>query len=786
MSNQQAPSDFFNSPTGTSTFKLREIFKKIGYHWPLFILFLTISFAIAYLFVKFVQPVYVINAKVLIKDPINKRNEAAALQELNLTETNKGVETEMGLMTSRPNIDQVVTDLQLWITYKEPVSNFIYKDIYSTSPVEFKLIKAGSALNKESIDIFIVNDKSFTIKRSNNQAESFLFNNELKSTFGTWKLDTTQYLKDYIGKTIRINLQNPRDVVSIYQQKINCVNYDKKNPTIDLSIEDEAPARGRAILNDLLRVYMAASVEDKRQANQNTLKFVEDRINSLTGELNNVQNNLVGFKSSRGITEIPAQSTQFLNDVQNSQDKLNSINIQISVLDGIEQYINSNQGADNPPATIGLDDAQLNSLISKLNELQLTRTKMLATLPENNPLFTPINLQINTLRSQIKAYIKGIRSTLLQTREHVKSIGSNYESSIKSLPGTERELGNINRMKEIKEDLYVYLLKKKEEISLDYASTISDARIVEQAHYDHQKSPLPNETYAIAFLAGLLLPAGLIFGRDAIKNRVISKGEIVNDTGLSVLSELVFEENPEQIRVLNNNYYISEQFRDLRTKLNYLQGKGDKGKVTLLTSSISGEGKSFVSSNLAVTLAASGKKTVILEMDLRRPQLGQIFKLEKGKPGITDYLHGDAVKAQIVQKSTLTDNLFIISCGKTPPNPSELLESDNLLTLFNDLRANYDHILIDTPPAHLVTDATILASMSDVTLYVIRQDYTPKPELEFIKEMALSKKLPRLNLIFNGVQNHKHGYGYKYTKNGYYTQSPEMVKSKFKKFFSRF
>jgi capsular exopolysaccharide synthesis family protein len=768
------------------SFNIRGVIKKVVFHWPLFLLFFSITFSIAFFYLRYTQPLYDIEATILIKDPVNKAPGGVALQELNLSSGDKGVETEIGLIKSIPNIEQVVIDLQLWVTYTQKTKYYNYRDIYKSTPLLFKLVKANKGFKYEVFDVTVLNKDSFLLKQTDGTFKQCLIKNTFNSSSGSWKLEPTEHLKEFIGQTIRINLHNPKDVVKYYQNKIDAVNLVKTNPTITLNIEDEVPERGTAILNDLLRVYTAASVEDKRKSTQSTLQFLETRINSLTGELNGVEKSYEGYKSSRGITEVSAESAKYLEDQQITDNKINEVNIQLSLIEGIEQYISSGKNDDNPPATIGMTDPGLTGLVKQLSELQSQRVRMLATLPESNPLFIPVNQQIASTKNSLKENVKGIKASLLRTKSHLQSLGATYQSSIQSIPVHERELVDIKRMQGIKENLYVYLLQKKEEISLDYASTISDARIEEQPHYGEQKSPIPKQVYAIAFLFGFLVPVSLIFGRQAIRNTILSKKEITQGTGAPVLAEIIFEEHSEPLRVLNNNRFISEQFRNLRTNLNYLLGNGNKGKMTLLTSSISGEGKSFISSNLAVALATAGKRTVLLEIDLRRPQLSKYFQIPKNQVGLTDYLHGDATLSQIVIKSEVDDNLHIIPAGKLPPNPSELLEDQRLLEMFNQLRQDYDHILLDSPPVHLVTDGTILATHCDLTLYVVRQDYTPKPELNFIKELVESKKFPRTNIVFNGVKRENADTDYVYTQNNYYTNEPASLKVKMKQFISRF
>jgi capsular exopolysaccharide synthesis family protein len=772
-----------SNDAGSAKFKI--FINKILFHWPLYVIFLGLCLGLAVFYLKYKRPVYQVFAKVMVKDQQKEANKAA-LEAINLTEAQTGIEEQMGLMSSIPVTRQVVEDLQLWTTYLEPTPYYSYKDIYNNTPVQFKLISRGKGSLNSMFDIVLESDSTFLIKQGKDKSVRYSYQNNLVNSFGTWRLDKTNDFKQFIGKTIRIKLNEIEDVVSYYQGAIHETAVAKSSAVV-FRLEDEVPERGQEIVDDIIRVYMAASVEEKRRSTQNTIKFVEARLGSITLELNNVESKFTGYKSIHGITEIADQSSIAVGSAQNNEKQINDLKIQISVLDGIERYINSDDGKGNLPSTIGISSTTLQSLIDRLTDMQLERTKLLSTLPETNPLFIPINQQIALTRSALRENIKTTRASLEATARNLQSVGSSYQSAIRSLPGQDRDLKDIDRMKGIKENLFIYLLQKKEELSLDYASTISDAVIIDQAHSGSQSAPIPGSVYAMAFIFGLIIPTGIIYGRSAFKNRVSSKGAIIEGTGLPVLIEIADSDSKEPIVDLNQKTYIGEQFRDLRTKLSYLHNKNTgPGKTTLFTSSISGEGKSFVLSNLGAVLAIAGKKTILVEMDLRNPTLARQFKLKNTTTGLTDYIIGNVTEKQIIQVSDISDDLHVICGGAVPPNPSELLESKQLAELINDLKLRYDHILIDTPPVHILTDAMIVTHMADLCLYVIRQDYTPSQELGFISELRAENKLPRMKLIFNAVKSDMHANAYIYQKNSYIKEPAKSMRSRFKKFLSRF
>jgi tyrosine-protein kinase Etk/Wzc len=785
MKNRHIPyTSFTDNNEENSSKVVRELITKYLYHWPLFVLSLLICVSAAVLYIKNDIPVYNIQAKLSIKDDQKSTSTAkAALQELDILKSPKIIENEVAIIKSRPLMEQVVKEMDIWVKYKTSI-NYSYKDLYTTSPVHFQLIKAGKKIKSRTFDITIKDARSFTLKNEDGSSQSFAFNTPLKNKLGTWTLKPTDEINDFVGKDIQINVEKPEEVVTDYQQLIT-VTLDKSAPIVGLQVSDEVPERGLAILNALIAAYQVSNIKDKNKETQSTLKFIDTRLASLTGELTNVEKDVENYKSSIGLTDISSQSQLYLDNVQLNESKLNVVNIQLNVINGIERYVNSSNSST-APATLGIADPGLVSLVEQLTRLQLQRNRLLATTPEENPIFAPINSQIHSTKDAIKSKVDGIKSSYLTTRKQLQSFNSGIETSIKHIPGQERQYVSIKRQQGIKENLYVYLLQKREEVALSYASTLTDARTVEEPYYDEPKS---NKKYpiAIALLGGLLLPIGLIAGRNTIKNVVLNKHELEMATGVPVICELSHSESKAPIVVLNRaSYAIGEQIRSLRTNLLQVNNRKGKAKVTLFTSSIAGEGKSFVTSNIGTSLAASGKKTIILELDLRKPKITKIFDLDNTQPGLSDLLNGEATREEVIQPSGVHPNLFVMKSGAIPYNPSELLESAEMEQLINDLRFEFDNILIDSPPLRLVTDALILAPLCDICLYMVRHNYTSKSELNFIQEVYQAKKLPNMHLVFNGVHmDQRYGYSVDY---GYFADSekPSFVSGLFKNFSSRF
>lgn len=766
---------------------LRPIISKYLYHWPIFVLSIIITLTLGAIYLKNSRPVYNVKAKLAIKDEKNKTatDKAAALEQLNISTEPKLAESELEILKSRPLINTIVNDLQLWCNYYEEGTYTTY-DIYATTPVQFKLLKPKGILNDFEFKVTFKNLKDYTVTLPTGKTINASFRNTFDSSFGKWKLIPNSNLNNYVGKTITVSLRNIDKVATEYQTNI-LATLKKTNPIIELEILDEVPERGKKVINHLITVYKNFNIIDKNKETESTLKFIDERLASLTEELTDAEKNVEGYKSSIGLTDISSKSKFYLDNVQSNDLRLNEVRVQLNVIEGIENYVNSENNGESIPATLGITDPGLVSMVDQLTKLKFERDKQLAITPAGNPIFIPLNRQIASVETAIKENIRNIKSSLKTSRKQFEQINSGFESSIKNIPGQERQYVSIKRQQGIKESLYIYLLEKREEIALSYASTLTDARTVEEAYFE---DPISKKAYtlSIALLLGLLIPTGFIYSRETIKNKIVTRKEIEAATSAPIISEIVYNlaKSPLVIQQGRDNFAIGEQFRTLRTNLLEINNRKEKGKVTLFTSSIPGEGKSFVASNMAVSLSVLGKKTILLELDLRKPKITNFFKLDSKRPGLSDFLGGNAKIQDIIQPSGLNPHLNIMGAGTIPANPSELLESREMELLIEELKYEYDNILIDSPPLHLVTDAMILAPLADATLYIIRQGYTGKEELQFIKRIQEENKLPNMKIIFNGIQSGKYGYGHHYNYSYYNDKEKKSASTHMKEFFNRF
>ncbi len=766
--------------------KLHDTIDRYLYHWPLFILCFIIFVGAAFAYQQTHGPTYAITASVIINDEKKMPDDKEKVDETNLlTNTPKLAENELEVFKSRNLTSRVVNDLNLWISYQKK-DGLKTDELYKKSPVTFRLLHQTDDIGGQVFTIIIKDNKNFFIKKTDNTLVRFQFGQPLENSFGTWKLEPTPYLSRFKGDEISIELSNPDKVAETYQKNIEATMPNKLAPTIELTLNDNSKARGKDIINNLIAVYNHTTKEEKNQENQRTLDFIDKRVNDLAVELNSSENAVQGFKSSKGLTDISSQSEVYLQNVQQNDEKLNEVNVQLNIIDEIEKSVTKDN--QTVPSTLGIvDDMVLSKSLEKLSELQLEHDRLQASTPENSPVFDPINKQIKNTKKAISDEVENLQTSLLATKSQLEKYDSKYQSSIKNIPAQERQLVDKTRQQTIREGLYIYLLQKKEQIGLNYASTVPDARIVD---YAYAGSPRSNNmlVYGGALLLGLMFPTGFIYLRRISNNRITNRKEIEEGTETEIIGEL--SRVNHSLQIINRdarNIVIGEEFRSLRTNLYFLIKNPDKGAVIMVTSSISSEGKSFVSTNLASVLAIAGNKTVILEMDLRRPGVSSVFGLSPEHKGISDHIVDNVPYEKIIQNSGISPDLDVIGCGFLPSDPSELLGRHEIDSLIAYLRSRYKYIIVDTPPLNLVTDAKILSRVSDITLYIVRQAYTYKSLLPFIQSLNKSNQFAQLKIVFNSVEKERYGYGHNYGNDYYQSIGGKKGKaSMFHGLFKRF
>ncbi|MXV52129.1 polysaccharide biosynthesis tyrosine autokinase [Pedobacter sp. HMF7647] len=763
MNNLPNDSFFFQHEEPQNEFNFKELISKYLAYWKWFVISILLALVLAFVYLKLQTPLYNVQSSILIKDQDKGVGEDDLMKELDIFSSNKIVDNEIVILKSYTLMEKVVNNLNLQASYfsKEGLTK---TELYKNSPVYVHILKDNGETYKKPLQIKIVDRQTVEL----NDAKVPL-NTPVKTSFGTFRIELSGKSPDV--KEVEAVLRKTEWVVENYIHNLTVETSSKMSSVLLLNLQDAVPARGVDILNKLVDAYNNAGLADKNKVAANTLVFVDERLKLISQELTSVEKNVQNFKSSEGITDISTESQLFLQNVQQNDQQLSQVKIQQGVLNSIERYVSSTgDNSGTVPATLGVSDPTLLSLIETLTKLQTQRQSTIRIIKPDNPIVQSLDDQIRSIKANIYDNIQTLKKNIEITRDQLETQNRGIESTIRTIPVKERTLVDISRQQAIKNDLYTYLLKKREETALSYASAVYDSRTVDKARSSVLPvKPVKKNIFLLFAVVGLIVPFGVVYGRDLMNDRVRNRREIEKFTSAPIIGEIAETDNKEALVVSKlGRTAIAEQIRALRTNLAFLSpGKGIQS--ILFTSSMSGEGKSFVSLNLGASLAMTGKRTVILEMDLRKPKLHVALKMPNIK-GISNFLIGQETIDNVITAVPEQENFYIITSGPIPPNPAELLISPKLKELFEDLKSRFDYIIIDAPPVGVVTDSQIIEDFADTTLYIIRHDYTPRERLQFVDLIHKQKKFKNLNLVFNGIkQGSKYGYGYHHDY-GYYEQ----------------
>lgn len=744
------------------------LFRYLPY-WPLFILLLLMSIACAWLYLRYTIPIYEATATILIKDEKKGGMDDSELMEsLNLFGSKKIVENEIEIIKSRSLMSDVVRKLYLYAPVTQE-GNIVSKSAYTISPIKIETQNPDSL--KETRKVY------FTFNPTNGQVKindkSYPINTWVDTDYGTMRfLPNPGSVNNPQQSPLFFSLLSVKKVASSLINRLQLSPASKQSTVIYLRFRDPIPERAEDILDQLITSYNIAAINDKNVLAANTLAFVEDRLHSVVGELDSVETRIQQYKTNKGIVDISEQGKQFLTTVGANDEKISELNVQLAVLDQVEQYVN-NQGSKERivPATLGIADPILSELLSKLYDAEIQYDRLKKTTAENNPILTSLADEISKIKPNILQNIQNQRRNLEVSKQNLTKTSNQYSSMLRTIPQKERELLEISRQQSIKNNIYTFLLQKREETYLSYASTVADSRLVDNA-YSTMRPVVPKVPmiYLSAIIIAMMLGIGLITLREVLNRKILFRNEIESYTSYPIIGEIMYDNSKNPIVISDGvRNFIAEQFRQLRTSLTYL-GINTRKKKILVTSTLSGEGKSFITANLGISLALTGKKVVVIELDLRKPKLSEIFNVSR-EVGVSSYFIGDKEPDEIIKSTAINENLFIIPSGPIPPNPSELILNGKIQELLAYLDSIFDYILIDTAPVSPVTDAYILSPLCDTTLYVIRHGYTPKTYVQMLDENNKVRSLKNLAIIFNGVRNrgigkYDYGYGYGYG-NGY-------------------
>lgn len=755
------------------------LFRYLNY-WYYFVASVLILVAAMFLYLKTVTPTYEVNASVIIEDDKGKSgsNPMMNLESLGFVTATSGFDNELELLQSRTLIKNTVISEGLYISY-EKKGLFRNEDLYKKSPVQV-WVSPEEALKLQGgakMEIKVLSETAYdvTITIADSEGVEVEYNktfNKLPAVFTTPSV--TFSLTHGVGETVAewtpedillVSVSNPIAVAKGYTASLTIAASSKTTTIANIALKNSNKSRGVDFINKLVELYNKETNDYKNQVALKTSEFINARIEIINRELGATEEELEAFKKQAGITDLQSDAQIALSENSAYKQRIVENNTQLRLVQFLKDYAtNPESEYEVLPINVGLSDAGLAQLIAGYNEMLLERKRLLITSSESNPAVVTLDASISSMRTNVLTTINSVEKGLLITQTDIEKEAELYAGRISSAPTQEREFITIARQQEIQSTLYLLLLEKREENALTLASTANNARIFnEPLATTAPVAPNKKMYMLIALVLGLGIPMGVVYLKDLFSFKIEGRSDVEKITKIPVLADIpTYTDKPDDSSIVvqeNKNDLMAESFRALRTNMLFTMKEGQK--VALITSTCTGEGKSFISSNLAVSLALMGKKVIIVGLDIRKPGLNKTFNMSGKLEGISNYLSKPSTDLMsLIQPSGISPNLSILFGGTIPPNPTELLSRDTLDKAIEILKEKYDYVILDTAPIGMVTDTQIISRVADASIYVCRANFSNKSDYRYINELHHMNKVPNLSTVINDVDLRKRRYGY--------------------------
>lgn len=755
------------------TSNLKDFLKPYIINWKWFIISFLLCLALAFFYIKRSTPVYNIKTTVLIKDAKSGSSsiESGLLQSLGGFGgmSNNSVENEIEVLRSKKIMTAVVDNNSLQASVFSK-GTFRTRELYKNSaPILVHVVneKKGIKFPKKPLS-FTLDKNTITISSP-----------ELKKTITAQydKLVSLPYANIFIRKNpnfeppkkeedplgdIEVRIISYDGVVTLFQKMLDVKLVNKDATVLSLAINYPEPGKAVDILNSLIVEYNQDAIDDKNNDSKKSMDFIEERINIISQDLGDVESNLKNFKTENNISDLVTETKLNLQATADARMREMGIETEMELTRSLMSYVNKQGNYQIIPTNVGLGKSEA---IQSYNQLVLERNRLLENATVSNPLVKDVSAQIDGMKSSIMQTLAKNLTALDISKENLQKEQNITKSNISRVPRIEQLFRGIERQLHIKENLYLLLLQKREETAIALALTAPKARVLDKAYSsDEPIAPRKKVIFALSILMGLGIPFGLIYLKEMFDDKIRSKHDIEDLSPIPVVAEIPKVERKENDLVAKNDMSpMAEAFRILITNMNYMLPKKEGGKVIYVTSSVKGEGKTFISINLALSLASASRKTIIIGSDIRNPQLQRYDESKRGSRGLSEYLYDSDLQVNdVVNQSLMNPHCDIIYSGGIPPNPTDLLSNGRFPQLLNDLREMYDYIIVDTAPLMLVTDTFLITEFADATLYVTRSEYTQKDFLKFIDNSVEAQKILNVGLIINDVKKSNFGYGNTY------------------------
>lgn len=782
-----------------SSFNFQTIYTAFVLNWKWFLLSIFICLGIGFLYLRYATPVYNTTAKLLIKDDNNDNGgSGGALQalesmsNLGFISNNYGTENEQEILTSTTIAEQAIRDLKLYANYYINGSvkkKLVYKEQpinveidaphleQLDAPLELKITRDNNSYKVTGTYYIAEDEVSFTgpydIEKNISSLPAVI-----RTQVGTLTLtkNGNRTLED--GETEFVNMLSPRLTSHTYIKKLSVEQTSKTSSVFSLQINDENIARSKDYLNQMVICYNRQANEDKNEIAVRTEEFINERLAKIDAELSSTDGAMENYKKRNKLMELQLDAMTTSEKTSAYEQKLNEANTQISLIGSLINFANRPGNQHQVlPSNIGLQDEASTSLINEYNKIALERNRLLRTASENSPVVIELTSQLDNMQASIHQALEQARKGLIIQRDAIRRQLGRYDTQVTKAPEQERILTQIGRQQEVRSGLYLMLLQKREENSISLAATADKSKLIEKPQFNKKISPKGSIVMLIALIMGIAIPSGLLYVINFFRYRIEGHEDVASLTKLPIIADIVVASDTAKTRAdivvhENQNNQMEEIFRSMRTNIQFMLKPGQN--VILFTSSTSGEGKTFTAANLAVSFALLGKKVILIGLDIRKPRLAELFRINNYTSGITNLLVMDNpqwgdIEKQIVP-SEINDKLDLLMAGPIPPNPAELVSRPALEQVITQIKQHYDYVLIDTAPVGLVTDTLQIGKLADISIYMCRADYTPKASFNMINSLAEENKLANMCIAINGIDlsEKKYGYYYGYGKYGKY------------------
>ena len=779
-----------------SGFNLAALWKIVVLHWYWIVLSTIVALGAAFSYLKYTRPVYASNMKILVKDEDSRsrmyRGGQLALESMGVISNSNGFDNELEILTSSNISQRVIKSLKLYVSY-ELDGRLRNHELYKNNPyivdmpenqlvdlhslIQLKIDRQGDGVHVAG-EIYVPRSK-----------EPILFERsvkELPGSFNTPVGTITLQRNPGVGaelpkQTMYATIMPLEYAAKAYGSRLSVSASSKTTTVAVLNYLDTQPERAIDYLNELFRSYNEDANEDKNEVALKTEEFLKNRISAIREELDATESNLESYKKKNELINLTNDASNALNKLTEYQKEQVELETQLNLVTALLDYVDDPRNAFNVvPSNLGLKDADMSNLLNKYNDYVLQRNRLLKSSSPENPYVKRLTAQLEEMWPTIRLSLKSVRENILTQKRSAEDQYNLFSRRVGEAPTQERSLNNIIRQQEIKVELYLMLLQKREENYISLNSTAAKARVIDDPRSTGQVSPKTKVILLGALVLGLCFPVGLIYLLGLLRYRIEGREDVEMLTKIPVLADIPLApksldgELSLAVRE-NSNDMMEEAFRGLRTNLRFILS--EKENVIACTSCIPGEGKTFISTNLAMSLALLGKRVIIVGLDIRKPRLVKLFGLSSDHRGITTFLSSNSGDFQDLDKqihhAVLNPNLDVLPAGVIPPNPGELISREQLDHAIALLREHYDYVIVDTPPVGLVSDTLSAARVADMTIMVCRADYSPRNNFQLINALHHDNKMPKITLVLNGIDLKKRKYGYyygygKYGKYGHY------------------